>query len=504
MHLPKEAGQNWAKTRAGRRSRRIVSFNTVSAFEIDVSGLHVVIDRGQHVSRVDGDRFDAKRVENLWTAEFGSLKYPGLTTATETLTTKIGRGTYCQDAGKFSEVYTVTGRCFTYQGNDITLPGVYNGLYLSLVHADRDAKPDQVDGNKSTVAEVWEAVIHEREEVPTVIALTQRQEIVKNLDLRFGIALRNFRVLRRGSNPCEMDPGYVLSNCHRACYEKELIARVGCRLPFMANSTTRMCNGGKEFRNASLTSIRMVDGRDTTIPAWIPDQCGCPTQCNQDIYSFSIDSRIRTDNISVFRLYYVDMNYEEIQEEYSYEVFALLCDLGGTLGLLLGASAKNQESLGGTAKMENSGDRSVDDGLLQVSNNSRIYAVTVRVSSKSFLREFDVVPRRIIVYNGWFRGCEEDESQRLGPRRDWFSLDRDRYRLHRRCGHRGLPTTMPEGVWIRGCVHVQLELCQDHCYFWVFPNIPAFMIKNIPAFMIKNIPAFMIKNIPDFSRSNNQ
>ncbi|CAG0897639.1 unnamed protein product [Darwinula stevensoni] len=99
-----------------------------------------------------------------------------------------------------------------------------------------------------------------------------------------------------------------------------------------------MCKGGEEFMNASRTSIRMVDGRDTSIPTWIPDKCDCPTPCNQDFYSFSVDSRIRTDNASVTRLYYVDMNYEEIQEEYSYNIFALLCDLGGTLGLLLGAS----------------------------------------------------------------------------------------------------------------------------------------------------------------------
>ncbi|CAG0900006.1 unnamed protein product [Darwinula stevensoni] len=399
MHLPDEMSQNWTKTRAGRRSRRIVSFNTVSPYEIDVSGLHVVIDRGHHVSRrviwslvliVCFALMLAQCLDRLFTYKSGpiavrlqlvrneSLTFPAISICNKiegpirrkasgeavdsgirvfeipwinnrnrdldyknrrrkVLATRNlqhhkhyqqRRGTTCQNAGKFAEVYTVTGRCFTFQGNDITLPGVYNGLYLSLLHAERDAKPDQVDGNKSTVVEVWEVVIHDWQEVPTVIALSQRQEILKNLDLRFGVSLRNYRVLSRGSNPCEMDPSYLLSNCQRACYEKELIARVGCR----------MCNGGKEFRNASLTSIRMVDGRDTTIPAWIPDQCDCPTPCNQDIYSFSIDSRIRTDNVSVSRLYYMDMNYEEIQEEYSYEVFALLCDLGGTLGLLLGAS----------------------------------------------------------------------------------------------------------------------------------------------------------------------
>ena len=32
------------------------------------------------------------------------------------------------------------------------------------------------------------------------------------------------------------------------------------------------------------------------------------------------------------------MTYEEIKEEFAYSVISLLCDIGGTLGLLLGAS----------------------------------------------------------------------------------------------------------------------------------------------------------------------
>ena len=76
----------------------------------------------------------------------------------------------------------------------------------------------------------------------------------------------------------------------------------GTRLPFMENSTTRMCNGGNEFMNASLLSIRMVDGRDTTIPTWIPDRCNCSLSCKQNLYTFSLDSRIRSDSYSVIRV----------------------------------------------------------------------------------------------------------------------------------------------------------------------------------------------------------
>lgn len=34
------------------------------------------------------------------------------------------------------------------------------------------------------------------------------------------------------------------------------------------------------------------------------------------------------------------MTYEETHEEFAYDIISLLCDIGGTLGLLLGASGK--------------------------------------------------------------------------------------------------------------------------------------------------------------------
>ena len=37
-------------------------------------------------------------------------------------------------------------------------------------------------------------------------------------------------------------------------------------------------------------------------------------------------------------VYYNDMTYEETDENFSYGIVSLLCDIGGTMGLLLGAS----------------------------------------------------------------------------------------------------------------------------------------------------------------------
>jgi hypothetical protein len=44
------------------------------------------------------------------------------------------------------------------------------------------------------------------------------------------------------------------------------------------------------------------------------------------------------------QVYLPDLSYEEISEEINYGVIPLLCDFGGTLGLLLGASGDSNNS----------------------------------------------------------------------------------------------------------------------------------------------------------------
>lgn len=38
------------------------------------------------------------------------------------------------------------------------------------------------------------------------------------------------------------------------------------------------------------------------------------------------------------QVFFTDLTYEETKEEFVYGIVSLLCDIGGTLGLLLGAS----------------------------------------------------------------------------------------------------------------------------------------------------------------------
>ena len=77
---------------------------------------------------------------------------------------------------------------------------------------------------------------------------------------------------------------------------------------------------------------------------WHPgSSCRCdfqPVSCSQSVYETSTDSFSDADRpqCARYKIFFTDMTYEETKEEFSYDIVSLLCDIGGTFGLLLGAS----------------------------------------------------------------------------------------------------------------------------------------------------------------------
>ena len=99
------------------------------------------------------------------------------------------------------------------------------------------------------------------------------------------------------------------------------------------------CNSSQQLRLADQLQQELLwEGQ-----GWHPASCHCdqqPTSCSQYIYETSADSYAVADQpLCVrYKIFFTDMTYEETKEEFTYDVVSLLCDIGGTLGLLLGAS----------------------------------------------------------------------------------------------------------------------------------------------------------------------
>lgn len=96
------------------------------------------------------------------------------------------------------------------------------------------------------------------------------------------------------------------------------------------------CNNLQLYQDAFRTFWKKSKGNLTL---WA--KCGeeCLIECNKLVYAPYIESVTDTEkNQGKFLIYFPEMWYEIVEEKNSYDIIALLCDVGGTFGLFLGCS----------------------------------------------------------------------------------------------------------------------------------------------------------------------
>ncbi|KAE9416027.1 hypothetical protein Angca_008566, partial [Angiostrongylus cantonensis] len=152
----------------------------------------------------------------------------------------------------------------------------------------------------------------------------------------FGISLVSERFNRDG--------------CYRNCYQKRIINRCGCADPRFPtpSSRTQICDIRNEYTRSclSLESAKMTKRKS----------CRCMHPCKQDVYTTtysaakwpSESNRIECDSkdcnsyysehAAMLEIYYEQMSYEILRESESYSIVNLVSDVGGQMGLWLGAS----------------------------------------------------------------------------------------------------------------------------------------------------------------------
>lgn len=106
---------------------------------------------------------------------------------------------------------------------------------------------------------------------------------------------------------------------------------------FLENSTEIVCELENNYTmHRDTNDIRFIVGLTDSHFHGSMDQM--QEHLSKFVTSTKVDHNVIMDNYLELDIFYREMNYEEIRQQKAYDIFSLLCDIGGSMGLFVGAS----------------------------------------------------------------------------------------------------------------------------------------------------------------------
>ncbi|XP_028249471.1 acid-sensing ion channel 4-A [Parambassis ranga] len=262
-------------------------------------------------------------------------------------------------ADDFTVVYTRYGKCYTFNGNKTTSRkskqgGMGNGLEIMLDIQQDEYLPIWRETNETSLEAGIRVQIHSQDEPPYIHQLgfgvsPGFQTFVSCQEQRLTYLPQPWGNCRSTSK--EKFPGYdtySISACRLLCETNEVIRVCKCRMVHMPG-TADICPPSK---------INCVDKALAQLQKNTGDSCPCETPCNLTRYGKELsmvkipskgsarylsrkydksEDYIR-ENFLVLDIFFEALNYETIEQKKAYDVAGLLGDIGGQMGLFIGAS----------------------------------------------------------------------------------------------------------------------------------------------------------------------
>ncbi|KAF0026321.1 hypothetical protein F2P81_021058 [Scophthalmus maximus] len=256
-------------------------------------------------------------------------------------------------------VYTRYGKCYTFNGNKTTSRkskqgGMGNGLEIMLDIQQDEYLPIWRETNETSLEAGIRVQIHSQDEPPYIHQLgfgvsPGFQTFVSCQEQRLTYLPQPWGNCRSTSK--EKIPGYdtySISACRLLCETNEVMRVCNCRMVHMPG-TADICPPSK---------INCVDKALAQQQKNSGDTCPCETPCNLTRYGKELsmvkipskgsarylsrkydksEDYIR-DNFLVLDIFFEALNYETIEQKKAYDVAGLLGDIGGQMGLFIGAS----------------------------------------------------------------------------------------------------------------------------------------------------------------------
>ncbi|XP_059914213.1 acid-sensing ion channel 1C isoform X1 [Gadus macrocephalus] len=261
----------------------------------------------------------------------------------------------------FSTIYTRYGKCYTFNsgldGNPLltTLKGgTGNGLEIMLDIQQDEYLPVWGETDETSYEAGIKVQIHSQDEPPFIDQLgfgvapgfqtfvSCQQQLLQYLPPPWGDCK---------STPIDSEffSTYSITACRIDCETRYLVENCNCRMVHMPGTST-VCTP-EQYKDCADPALDFLVEKDN-------DYCVCETPCNMTRYGkelsmvkipskasakylakkFNKTEQYIGENLLVLDIFFEALNYEKIEQKKAYEIAGLLGDIGGQMGLFIGAS----------------------------------------------------------------------------------------------------------------------------------------------------------------------
>ncbi|XP_051550075.1 acid-sensing ion channel 1 isoform X3 [Myxocyprinus asiaticus] len=270
------------------------------------------------------------------------------------------RGAECS-AEDFSVIFTRYGKCYTFNsGQDgrpllITMKGgMGNGLELMLDIQQDEYLPVWGETDETSFEAGIKVQIHTQDEPPFIDQLGFG--VAPGFQTFVSCQEQRLTYLPPPWGDCKSTPmdsdffsTYSITACRIDCETRYLVENCNCRMVHMPGDAP-YCTP-EQYKECADPALDFLVERDN-------DYCVCETPCNTTRYGkelsfvkipskasakylakkYNKSEQYIADNIMVLDIFFEALNYETIEQKKAYEIAGLLGDIGGQMGLFIGAS----------------------------------------------------------------------------------------------------------------------------------------------------------------------
>ncbi|KAM9719031.1 acid-sensing ion channel 1C isoform 2-T2 [Menidia menidia] len=270
------------------------------------------------------------------------------------------RGETCTPKN-FSTIYTRYGKCYTFNSG---LDG--NPLLTTLKGGTGNGLEIMLDIQQDEYLPVWGETDETSYEAGIKVQLHTQTEPPFLHELGFGVAPgfqtfvssqeQRLQYLPPPWGDCKSTPidseffsTYSITACRIDCETRYLLENCNCRMVHMPGTST-VCTP-EQYKDCADPALDFLVEKDN-------DYCVCQTPCNMTRYGkelsmvkipskasakylakkFNKTEQYIGENIMVLDIFFEALNYEKIEQKKAYEIAGLLGDIGGQMGLFIGAS----------------------------------------------------------------------------------------------------------------------------------------------------------------------